>query len=389
MSESSATFSSPQLERKQTRSCLSKTLLVIAFSVTLAAILYQLEPFKPVHFPSRELPRRTITAPAVNPHMRVGSEVVVEGKVDGPEDLAYDKRNRLIYTGCEDGWIKRITVNKSVDDSVVKNWVNTGGRPLGLALEKTGELIVADADLGLLRVTVKEKKSKVEVLANEYDGLKFNLTDGVDVGEDGTIYFTDATYKYNLKDFYFDIAERKPHGRFMSYNPATKKVTLLARNLYFANGVAVAPDQKFVVYCETTLKRCRKFYLQGPKKGRIGEFCSDLPGLPDNIHYVGQGQYLIGMATSITPQWNLLLRYPFLRKTAAMVTKYFTRQKLEMNGGVMVVDLAGKLTGHYYDPRLSLISSGIKVDNYIYCGSSSYPFLLRLDVKNYPAIRSP
>jgi sugar lactone lactonase YvrE len=101
-----------------------------------------------------------------------------------------------------------------------------------------------------LRVT---KEGKVEILAQEHDGLKFNLTDGVDVGEDGTIYFTDATYKYNLKDFYFDIIEGEPHGRFMSYNPATKKVTLLARNLYFANGVAVAPDQKFVVYCETIM----------------------------------------------------------------------------------------------------------------------------------------
>ncbi|CAI8608946.1 unnamed protein product [Vicia faba] len=252
MSESCDTVTSPQLKRKLTRSCLSTTLLVIAFPVALTAVFYQLEPFKPAHFPARELPR-TASAPTVIPRMLVGSEVVVEGKVKGPEDLAYDKRNRLIYTGCEDGWIKRITVNKSVADSVVKNWVNTGGRPLGLALEKTGELIVADADLGLLRVRVKGNKSNVEVLANEYNGLKFNLTDGVDVGEDGTIYFTDATYKYNLKDFYFDFAERKPHGRFMSYNPATKKVALLARNLYFANGVAVAPDQKFVVYCETIL----------------------------------------------------------------------------------------------------------------------------------------
>lgn len=72
-----------------------------------------------------------------------------------------------------------------------------------------------------------------------------------------------------------------------------------------------------------------------------------------------------------------------------MVTKYFTRPKLELHGGVMVVDLAGKLTGHYYDPQLSLVSSGIKVDNYIYCGSASYPFLLRLDLAKYPALPSP
>jgi hypothetical protein len=90
----------------------------------------------------------------------------------------------------------------------------------------------------------------------------------------------------------------------------------------------------------------------------------------------------------ITPQWRLLLEYPFLRKIAAMVTKYYRRPNLEKNGGVLVVDLAGKLIDHYYDPQLSLISSGIKVDNYIYCGSMSYPFLLRLDVKQYPALPS-
>jgi len=148
MSESSS-VSSPPLQTKQSRSCLSTTtiLLIIAFSVALVAILYKLGQFELVHFPDRELLWRTSTAPAVNPRMWVGSEVVVEGRVDGPEDLAYDKRRRLIYTGCEDGWIKRITVNESVADSVVENWVHTGGRPLGLALEKTGGLIVADADL--------------------------------------------------------------------------------------------------------------------------------------------------------------------------------------------------------------------------------------------------
>lgn len=102
-----------------------------------------------------------------------------------------------------------------------------------------------------MRVTTSDKK--VELLADEVEGLKFNLTDGVDVAEDGTIYFTDASYKYTLKDFYYDIVEGKPHGRLMSYNPGTKKVTLLARFLYFPNGVAVSPDQNFIVYCETIL----------------------------------------------------------------------------------------------------------------------------------------
>ncbi|XP_027347982.1 protein STRICTOSIDINE SYNTHASE-LIKE 5-like [Abrus precatorius] len=326
-----------------------------------------------------------VTALAHNLRKLEGFEVVAEGKVGGPEDLAYDKMRRVIYTGCEDGWIKRVTLNDSVADSVVENWVNTGGRPLGLALEKTGELMVADAIKGLLRVT---SDKKVELLANEVEGLKFNLTDGVDVAEDGTIYFTDATYKYSLDDYFYDIMEGKPHGRFMSYNPATKKVTLLARNLYFPNGVVVSTDQNFVIFCETVMKRCRKYYIEGPKKGRIGEFSRDLPGMPDNIHYVGQGQYYIAMATSLTPQWNLLLRYPCISKARAMVTKYMGRLQSEDSGGVLVVDLEGKPTAHYYDSRLSLISSGIKIGNYIYCGSLMYPFVIRFDVMKYSTLPS-
>jgi len=40
---------------------------------------------------------------------------------------------------------------------------------------------------------------------------------------------------------------------------------------------------------------CKKYYIHGPKKGSTEKFC-DLPGMPDNIHYDGHGQYLIGIA---------------------------------------------------------------------------------------------
>jgi len=73
--------------------------------------------------------------------MRLGSENVAVGQVLGPEDFLYDAALGVVYTGCEDGWIKRITVN----ESVVEDWVNTGGRPLGLAFDGNGDLVVADA----------------------------------------------------------------------------------------------------------------------------------------------------------------------------------------------------------------------------------------------------
>lgn len=97
------------------------------------------------------------------------------------------------------------------------------------------------------------KEGVVEVLTEEDDGVKFRLTDGVDVGEDGTVYFTDASSKYAFHSFIFDFFEGRPYGRFLSYNPTTKETKLLVGDLHFGNGVVVAPTQDFVIFCETPL----------------------------------------------------------------------------------------------------------------------------------------
>ncbi|KAJ9709546.1 hypothetical protein PVL29_001160 [Vitis rotundifolia] len=60
------------------------------------------------------------------------------GKLLGPEDIAYDTNSHLIYIGCADGWIKKAF---------------TGGRPLSVALGRAGEVLVADADKGLLKIS--------------------------------------------------------------------------------------------------------------------------------------------------------------------------------------------------------------------------------------------
>lgn len=361
-----------------TKTSLFTPFIAIILPVIIAsAVLYRLDPFEPVHFPLDKLTRSNITAPLRNNNMRLGSENVAEGELFGPEDLVYDADKGLVYTGVEDGWIKRITVN----ESLVEDWINTGGRPLGLAFDENGQLIVADANKGLLRVT---REKKIEVLVTEIDGLKFKLTDGVDVAHDGIIYFTDASSKYSYKDSVLDILEGKPNGRFLSYNPSTKKTTLLLSDLYFPNGVAVSPDQNFVVFCETPMMNCKKYYIHGPKKGSTEKFC-DLPGMPDNIHYDGHGQYWIGIATAFSPELDIMLKYPFIRKALAIIIKKVSSLNLSKNGGIITVDLEGKPTTHYYDPKFSL-TTGIKIGNHMYCGSILYPFVIRLDIEKYPAL---
>lgn len=94
---------------------------------------------------------------------------------------------------------------------------------------------------------------EIKLLTDEAEGKKFKLTDGVDIARDGTIYFTDASYKYEFEKYLYDLFESRPYGRLLSYNPNTRETKVLLRDLYFPNGVAVSPDQNSVIFCETPL----------------------------------------------------------------------------------------------------------------------------------------
>ncbi|KAG6387677.1 hypothetical protein SASPL_152869 [Salvia splendens] len=115
---------------------------VAAVAVLAAALLYSFATFDPAVFPEHEL---ALVAPKQNDRMLSGSERIGEGELVSPEDIAYDPQTGLIYTGGEDGWISKVAFKDSAAQSVVEKWVNTGGRPLGIAHGLHGEVIVADA----------------------------------------------------------------------------------------------------------------------------------------------------------------------------------------------------------------------------------------------------
>ena len=121
----------------------------------------------------------------------VDLQQIAVGNVNGPEAIAFDA-NGLMYTANEDG---RIIVLNS-DGSNPQDFTQTGGRPLGLKFDSNGNLIVADAFQGLLIDTA----GQISVLTTGYGGLPFLLTDDLDIGSDGTIYFSDASSVNNLNN---------------------------------------------------------------------------------------------------------------------------------------------------------------------------------------------
>ena len=69
----------------------------------------------------------------------------------------------------------------------------------------------------------------------------------------------------------------------------------------------------------------------------------------------------------------------------AILERYIGRPHIEKNGGILTVDLEGKPVAHYYDPELSMVSSGVKVGKYLYCGSFVKPYIICLDLDQHAA----
>jgi sugar lactone lactonase YvrE len=256
-----------------------------------------------------------------------------------PEDLAFDRQGR-IYTGLEDGRIMRLQPNGSLPEL----FVDTGGRPLGLAFDRAGNLLVADAYKGLLSVAAN---GSISVLSVQAGGIPFRLTDGLDDAVDKTIYFSDASSKFDNSEYMADIFEQRPHGRLLAYNPENKTTMVLLDGLYFANGVALSPDQSFVLVVETNAYRVQRYWLRGPLKGRSEIFADNLPGIPDGISSNGNDTFWIAFVSVRDPAMDTICQHPFLLKILMRLPPSFTA--LKPYGMVIGLDNNGIVTKNLQD----------------------------------------
>lgn len=231
-----------------------------------------------------------------------------------PEDVAIDRDDR-IYAGFNDGRIMR----SQPDGTGPSQFANTYGRPLGLAFAPDGNLIVADADKGLLSVAIN---GTITVLSTAADGLPFACANDLDVSADGVIYFTDASYKFPIANYRADILEHGGRGRLLAYDPKSKTTRTLMKDLSFANGVAVSPDQAFVLVVETCKYRIHRVWLTGPKAGQSEVFIDNLPGFPDGLSSNGKGTFWLALVSPRNKLLDNILPHPFLRKVVYRLPRF-------------------------------------------------------------------
>ncbi|MBW1924314.1 MAG: SMP-30/gluconolactonase/LRE family protein [Deltaproteobacteria bacterium] len=307
-----------------------------------------------------------------------GIETLPLGGNHGPEDIALDRKGR-IYAATHEGRIVRL----QPDGSNPENWAETGGRPLGIDFDNQGNLIVADGYRGLLSIS---PQGEVRVLADTADGIPIRYADDVDVAADGKIYFSDASTKFGARESggtmegsLLDIMEHGGHGRLLVYDPATGKATTLLKGLNFANGVAVSPDQRFVLVNETGSYRVVRYWISGALKGRAEPLVEGLPSFPDNISTGMGGRFWVALVSPRNPLLDGLSDKPFLRKVIQRMPA-FLRPKTEPYGHIIAIDSKGKVVADLQDPdgAYPINTSVTETEDYLYIGSLVTPVLGRL-----------
>eukprot|EP01041_Mallomonas_annulata_P006986 gene6986-14200_t len=401
-------------------------------------------------------------------HVLNNTKRIGDGKFRGPESMVFDDKGGYVYSGVGDGRVIRVsTTGNQVEDfffvgGFLKSmgsadglsdtelldwcrneslayrlpWNEMGeqkcGRPLGLRLKQVdgvgSVLYILDAYHGLFTITLETKSvqhvftpdictTKTSTFSHKTDAVvdkPCRFINDLDVSSDGTVYFTDSSYKHSRSHNREEILDGAPRGRLFAYFPREHTVKALLCGLHFPNGVQLLPGEKTLLVAESTRMRILKLdlpliYFQHATSDLLsncGEnsqltqtistpetagdtgisvFIDQVPGFIDNIRLdeVTKDELYISLGTKISAPFSLLwigYKYNVLWYILGRIIpmKYVT-QLVPKYGLIGVIGLDGTVKTSFHDPSgsISFVSESLRhpITHDLWLGSHSNDFI--------------
>jgi gluconolactonase len=198
-----------------------------------------------------------------------------EPRLQHPEGVAVGP-DGWVWCGSENGQILRV----APDGSAIEEVASTGGFTLGLAFDGDRVLYVCDLKhAAVFRLDLASRK----LTRFTPPGIRVPNYPVVDPAH-GRLLVSDSH------------AFGTPGPGVWAYDLATGEGGLwYAEPLVFANGMALAPDGKALLVCETFALRIASIPINADgSAGRAAPYATDLPGLPDGIAFDDQGALFVG-----------------------------------------------------------------------------------------------
>lgn len=184
---------------------------------------------------------------------------------------------------------------------------NTNGAS-GNAVDSQGRLYTCETHAR--RVTRTDKKGKIEVLAEKFEGKRFNAPNDIAVRHDNQVYFTDPAFggQQDSRELnFYGIFHLTPKG----------EIEVVAKPKGRPNGVAFSPNGKLLYVTNSDEKNVYCYDLD--KNGAASNervLISAIEGVPDGIRTDEKGNlYIAAKALLIyTPEGKLIRPMPLGEK---------------------------------------------------------------------------
>ena len=201
------------------------------------------------------------------------------GFTEGP---VWDPRGFLYVSDEEKNMLSRV-----YPDGRVENVLSIGD-PDGSTLDAKGRLITTAS---VLRAIIWVRKDgQYKILADRYEGKRFNSPNDIVLGPDGALYFTDPTLdlpKGETQELAFQGVYRlDKHG----------KVTLLTRDLTQPNGLVFSPNGKRLYIDDTKTREIRVYDVTASGElanGKVFAKEEGRGGVPDGMRVDTSGNVYV------------------------------------------------------------------------------------------------
>jgi gluconolactonase len=191
--------------------------------------------------------------------------------LEGPVWISRDG-GYLIFSNIPENQLKKWT-----DKDGLTTYRENGNEPNGNCVDREGRLLTCEG--GARRVTLTEKDGAIRVLAETYEGKKFNSPNDIAVKSDGTIWFSDPDYGLGNKTREVDAL------CIYRLEPKTKKISVVLKDCDHPNGLCFSPDEKRLYVADSGRPHDIRVY-DVQKGGEVENgrlFCVIDKGAPDGI----------------------------------------------------------------------------------------------------------
>jgi gluconolactonase len=196
------------------------------------------------------------------------------------EGPVWSREGFLLFSDIPSNRIMKFTPGEGL--SVYRE--NTNGAN-GNAFDEKGRLYSCESRTG--RVIRTDKKGKVEVLAETWEGKRLNAPNDIVVSKNGHVYFTDPAFG--------DQADRRQLDFFGIYLISPKgELSLAAKASGRPNGIALSPNGRILYVSNSDDRNIRAYDVD--KNGSISNervLISNIEGVPDGIKVDEKGNIYV------------------------------------------------------------------------------------------------